>query len=41
VAAVHVDTCAELDAALERAFAARAPLLIDVNLAAPGSAGDA
>ena len=41
VAAVHVDTCAELDAALERAFAARAPLLIDVNLAAPGSVGDA
>jgi benzoylformate decarboxylase len=41
VAAVRVDTCAELDAALERAFAGRAPMLIDVNLAAPGNADDA
>jgi benzoylformate decarboxylase len=41
VAAVRVDTCAELDAALERAFAAHAPMLIDVNLAAPGNADDA
>ncbi len=41
VAAVRVNCCADLDAALEHAFVARAPMLIDVDLAAPGTAGSA
>jgi benzoylformate decarboxylase len=39
VAAVRADTCAQLDAALEGAFAARAPMLVEVNLPASGAEG--